>query len=108
MLLGELLVREGRPEVGVPTWGLQANVRDGAFGQLARKPLRAAYQLQYLDGFGSLATGMRGAAFYRDESVKVGGAWRITSTGYKRTFEEGQSRGDARGLRLTAGLGPQR
>ena len=31
---------------------------------------------------------IRGAAFYEDTYVKVDGAWRIRSTGYKRTFEE--------------------
>jgi len=33
-----------------------------------------------------------GAAFYEDEYVKVDGAWKIARTGYKRTFEEIQSR----------------
>jgi hypothetical protein len=31
---------------------------------------------------------VRGAAFYSDEYVKVDGQWRITRTGYTRTFEE--------------------
>jgi len=31
---------------------------------------------------------VRGAAFYSDEYVKVDGAWRISRTGYVRTFEE--------------------
>ena len=31
---------------------------------------------------------IRGAAFYEDTYVKVDGAWRISSTGYKRSFEE--------------------
>ncbi len=31
---------------------------------------------------------VRGAAFYRDEYVKVDGDWRIAKTGYVRTFEE--------------------
>ena len=43
---------------------------------------------------------VRGAAFYEDEYRKVDGAWRISATGYKRTYEEVESRGD--GLRLTA------
>jgi hypothetical protein len=30
---------------------------------------------------------IRGAAFYRDEYVKVDGEWKIQSTGYERTFE---------------------
>jgi hypothetical protein len=45
---------------------------------------------------------IRGAAFYRDEYVKQDGAWRIRRTGYKRTYEEIQSRKDVPGLRLTA------
>ncbi|HZN12648.1 MAG TPA: nuclear transport factor 2 family protein [Acidimicrobiales bacterium] len=31
---------------------------------------------------------VRGAAFYSDEYVKVGGQWRIARTGYTRTYEE--------------------
>lgn len=31
---------------------------------------------------------LRGAAFYRDEYVKVNGEWKIKHTGYTRTFEE--------------------
>lgn len=45
---------------------------------------------------------IRGAAFYTDEYVKVRGAWRIKHTGYKRTYEEIQSRDGVPGLRLTA------
>jgi bile-acid 7alpha-dehydratase len=45
---------------------------------------------------------IRGAAFYRDEYVKVGGEWKIRSTGYDRTFEETFSRGDLKSLKLTA------
>ncbi len=45
---------------------------------------------------------IRGAAFYHDEYVKVGGAWKIRFTGYKRTYEEVESRRDRPGLRLTA------
>ena len=43
---------------------------------------------------------IRGAAFYEDEYVKRDGAWRILATGYRRTYEEIEPRGDA--LRLTA------
>ena len=42
------------------------------------------------------------AAFYEDEYVKQDGSWKIRSTGYKRTYEEIQSRKDVPGLRLTA------
>ena len=45
---------------------------------------------------------IRGAAFYEDEYVKRDGAWKIRHTGYKRTYEEIQSRKDAPSLKLTA------
>jgi hypothetical protein len=45
---------------------------------------------------------VRGAAFYEDEYRKVDGEWQIARTGYKRTYEEIQSRADVPGLRLTA------
>jgi hypothetical protein len=44
---------------------------------------------------------VRGAAFYEDEYRKVDGDWKISRTGYKRTYEEVQGR-DVPGLRLTA------
>ena len=45
---------------------------------------------------------IRGAAFYNDSYVKRDGHWLIQSTGYKRTYEEMQSRKDVPGLKLTA------
>ena len=45
---------------------------------------------------------IRGAAFYNDTYVKRDGSWLIQSTGYKRTYEEMQSRKDVPGLKLTA------
>ena len=45
---------------------------------------------------------IRGAAFYEDEYVKVGGAWKIQRTAYKRVFEEISSRPGRAGLQLTA------
>jgi ketosteroid isomerase-like protein len=45
---------------------------------------------------------VRGAAFYTDDYVKVDAEWRIRQTGYKRTYEEMQPRGDVAGLKLTA------
>ena len=45
---------------------------------------------------------IRGAAFYEDEYVKRDGAWRILHTGYKRTYEEIESRKDSPSLKLTA------
>jgi hypothetical protein len=47
--------------------------------------------------------GLRLCAFYHDEYVKTGDAWRIRSTGYRRVFEETWSRKDTPSLRLTAG-----
>ena len=44
---------------------------------------------------------IRGAAFYRDEYVKIDGEWKIAHTGYERTFEEMQSRKESASLRLT-------
>ncbi len=45
---------------------------------------------------------IRGAAFYTDEYVKEEGKWKFKFTGYKRSFEELQPRGDLGGLKLTA------
>ena len=45
---------------------------------------------------------IRGAAFYTDEYIKEGDAWKIRFTGYKRTYEEIESRAERPGLRLTA------
>jgi hypothetical protein len=46
---------------------------------------------------------IRGAAFYEDEYVKGDdGRWRLRATGYRRTYEEVESRKDRPGLRLTA------
>lgn len=45
---------------------------------------------------------IRGAGFYRDDYVKRGGEWKILATGYRRTFEEMESRKERPGLRLTA------
>lgn len=47
--------------------------------------------------------GLRLCAFYDDEYRRIGGVWRIQSTGYRRVFEEVWSRADAPSLRLTAG-----
>jgi hypothetical protein len=49
-------------------------------------------------------TMLRGAAFYHDEYVKLGGAWKLQSTGYVRTFEEVQNRSDTPSLKLTRTL----
>ena len=45
---------------------------------------------------------IQGAAFYRDEYVKVNGRWLIRHTGYKRSFEEIFPRSAISGLRVTA------
>ena len=43
---------------------------------------------------------VRGAAFYRDEYVKLDGEWKISHTGYKRIYEELQDRTKLEGLSL--------
>ncbi len=45
---------------------------------------------------------LRGAAFYRDEYVKVNAKWKIKSTGYNRTYEEVENRADIPSLKITA------
>lgn len=47
---------------------------------------------------------LRGASFYHDEYVKVGGEWKIKHTGYERVFEEVWDRGETRSLRITANM----
>jgi hypothetical protein len=44
---------------------------------------------------------IRGAAFYVDEYIKQDGTWRIRHTGYRRTFEEMETRKDNPRLRMT-------
>jgi len=46
---------------------------------------------------------LQGAAFYEDEYVKVGGAWKIQKTGYTRTFEFIEPLDQRPGFTLTAG-----
>ncbi len=43
---------------------------------------------------------IRGAAFYTDEYVKVGGEWKIKHTGYERIYEEMEPR--SKDVKLTA------
>jgi hypothetical protein len=45
---------------------------------------------------------VRGAAFYEDTYRRTADGWRIARTGYKRTYEEIQPRGNVEGLKLTA------
>jgi len=47
-------------------------------------------------------TTIRGAAFYEDRYVKIGGLWKIQHTGYARVFEEVVSRKDTPSLQLSA------
>ncbi len=47
---------------------------------------------------------IRGAGFYRDEYRKIDGAWRLHHTGYRRVYEEVQSRAESPSLRLTANM----
>jgi bile-acid 7alpha-dehydratase len=44
---------------------------------------------------------VRGAAYYRDDYVKVNGQWKIKTTGYERTFEEVENRADIPSLQIT-------
>ncbi len=55
------------------------------------------------DTFIDLQAGItvRGAAYYRDDYVKVNGQWKIKSTGYERTFEEIENRADIPSLQIT-------
>ena len=48
--------------------------------------------------------GLRGAAFYRDEYVKIKGHWKIKHTGYNRIFEEVWDRGETKSCRITADM----
>jgi hypothetical protein len=43
---------------------------------------------------------LRGAAFYEDEYVRVGGQWKIKHTGFQRVFWERWNRGETRSLKL--------
>ena len=45
---------------------------------------------------------IHGASFYEDRYVKVDDGWRISATGYKRTYEEMWPRASLEGLRITA------
>ena len=49
---------------------------------------------------------VRGAAFYRDDYVKVDGAWKIQHTGYERSYEEMETRGEMPWLKITQGWPP--
>jgi bile-acid 7alpha-dehydratase len=45
-------------------------------------------------------TSLRGAAFYKDEYVKVDGQWKIKQTGYDRVFSEVWDRRETPSLKL--------
>lgn len=47
---------------------------------------------------------LHGAAFYKDEYVKVHGQWKIKFTGYDRVFEEFWSRKDLPSLQVTKNM----
>jgi bile-acid 7alpha-dehydratase len=47
---------------------------------------------------------LQGAAFYSEEYVKIDGAWKIKSTGYRRTYEEVWNRGDVPSLKITKSM----
>ncbi len=44
---------------------------------------------------------LRGAAFYEDRYVKTAGGWKLSHTGYSRTYEEMHPRTGIEGLDLT-------
>ncbi len=46
---------------------------------------------------------LRGAAFYEDRYVKTERGWKITHTGYSRTFEEMHPATSIEGLHLKMG-----
>ena len=48
------------------------------------------------------AVNLRGAAFYEDRYRKTDEGWKISHTGYQRTFEEMHPRSAIEGLNLTA------
>jgi len=48
--------------------------------------------------------GLRGAAFYHDEYVKVNWEWKIKHTGYDRVFEEMWDRGETKSLNITQSM----
>jgi hypothetical protein len=49
---------------------------------------RGTWYLEDMVIFREANSVLRGAAFYKDEYVRIGGEWKIRSTGYERTFEE--------------------
>ena len=53
---------------------------------------RGTWYLQDLVIFRDAGSVLQGAGFYYDEYVKVDGAWKISSTGYERTFEMMEAR----------------
>lgn len=48
------------------------------------------------------AFNLRGAAFYEDRYVKTDDGWKISHTGYQRTFEEMHPQSSIEGVHLTA------
>lgn len=48
---------------------------------------------------------VRGAAYYKDQYVKVGDDWKIKHTGYERAYEEMESRNDMSWLTITQRFG---
>lgn len=52
---------------------------------------KATWYLEDYLIFVNAGTRLRGAGFYHDDYVKVGGRWLLEHTGYVRTFEEVQS-----------------
>jgi hypothetical protein len=53
---------------------------------------RATWYLEDMVFFRDANTVLHGAGFYSDEYVKVDGSWKISVTGYERTFEQIETR----------------
>jgi len=53
---------------------------------------RGTWYLQDMVIFRDANTVLHGTAFYEDEYVKVNGTWRIRSTGYRRVYEQFETR----------------
>jgi hypothetical protein len=60
---------------------------------------RGTWYLEDMVIFRDIGMVLHGAAFYADEYLRIGGAWKILSTGYERTFEWRESRPEISDMR---------